>query len=260
MSDEPLLSDPAKADLQGFITTGYGRLPYTAYFFVQVREPEAGRAWLQELLPYVTSAAHRQPSAAEPSHQSGYALNIALTHAGLSAFGLPDAALRTFPREFREGMASASRAHILGDTGASAPENWELGGPNNPPIHLLIIVNATTHTNRAAWCERLRGSLARWSDLVMEPAGSLQLGELPGHGREPFGFVDSVGQPRIRGLKGEGIRTGEFILGYRNEYDYYAAGPAVPTAADPHSVLPPQENPYRRAGYRDLGFNGTYVV
>lgn len=260
MSDEPLLSETAKADLQGFITSGYGRLPFTAYFFVQVRDPGAGRAWLQEVLPYVTSAAGWQPAAAEPADQPAYALNIALTHAGLSALGLPDAALRTFPPEFREGMASTSRAHILGDAGASAPEHWELGGPNNAPLHLLVIINASTHANRAAWCERLRKSLARWSDLVVEPAGSLQLGELPEHGREPFGFADSVGQPRIRGLKGEGIRTGEFILGYRNEYDYYPAGPAVPTAADPDAVLAPQENPYRRAGYRDLGFNGTYVV
>ena len=260
MNDEPLLSKSDKADLQGFVTGGYGRLPYTAYLFVQIRDPLAGRAWLREVLPLVTSADAWQPATAETNHRQEYGLNIAITHAGLSALGLPESGLRTFPPEFREGMASPSRAHILGDSGESAPDHWEFGAPYNPPLHVLLILNTTTHEDRTAWCEKLRAGMAQWSDFVVEAAGSPQYGELPAHGREPFGFSDSVGQPRIRGIKGEGVRTGEFILGYINEYSYYPASPAVPTAADPLNVLPAQANPYRRAGYRDLGLNGTYFV
>jgi Dyp-type peroxidase family len=227
--------------------------------FVAIREHAAGRAWLSETLPFVTSAAAWQTATSERTAGQEYGLNLALTHSGLSALGLPESALRTFAPEFREGMASENRAHILGDAGESAPERWELGGPNNPPLHVLLIVNVATATSRAAWCDNLRAGIAHYDGLIVEQASSAQLGELPAHGREPFGFADSVGQPRIRGLKGEGVSTGEFILGYQNEYNYYPAGPAVPLADDPQNVLPDQENPFR-TGYRDLGFNGSYIV
>ena len=66
------------------------------------------------------------------------------------------AALCTFPEEFRAGMAAHIRAHILGDTGASAPSQWELGGPQNAPIHALLIMDAQTEVDLGAWCDEQR--------------------------------------------------------------------------------------------------------
>ncbi len=50
-------------------------------------------------------------------------INIAFSHSGLEALSLHPETLRSFPDVFKEGMAA--RAERLGDTGASAPENWD---------------------------------------------------------------------------------------------------------------------------------------
>jgi deferrochelatase/peroxidase EfeB len=260
MNNAELLSPDAKADIQGFVTSGFGHLPYTAYLFVEIREREAGQGWLRSLLPQITSAASWRSAPVTLKTKPKRALNIAFTFAGLAALGLAEAALRTFPTEFRAGMASADRARILGDTHESAPEQWEIGGPGNPPIHSLLILHAVSRADLDAWCAGLRADWQRWSGLVIEHAGSAQIGERPPYDREPFGFFDSIGQPQIRGIKGEGISTGEFILGYLNEYNYYPASPVVPIANDPENILPTSANPNRERNYRDLGFNGTFIV
>jgi deferrochelatase/peroxidase EfeB len=258
MSDE-LLSPAAKADIQGFVTSGYGHLPHTAYLFIEFRDRLAAQAWLQEQWPHVTSATSWRPQPDAAKAPPPRAFNLAFTAPGLAALGLSTAALNSFPDDFREGMASARRSQILGDSEDSAPDQWELGGPATPPIHLLLILHAATHTDLDGWCKALRDDLARRPGLV-EHTALAQSGYRPSHDREPFGFFDAVGQPRIQGIKGEGIRTGEFILGYRNEYNYYPAGPVVPTAHDPHQLLPVPANPYRQDAYRDLGLNGSFVV
>lgn len=50
-------------------------------------------------------------------------INIAFSFSGLEALNLHPETLRSFPDVFKEGMAA--RAERLGDTGASAPENWD---------------------------------------------------------------------------------------------------------------------------------------
>ena len=50
-------------------------------------------------------------------------INLAFTHSGLQALQLDETTLKSFPDVFKEGMAA--RAERLGDTGASAPENWD---------------------------------------------------------------------------------------------------------------------------------------
>ena len=51
------------------------------------------------------------------------------------ALGVPQETLDSFPPAFQQGMAA--RAEHLGDTGDSAPENWEapLGSPD---VHLAL--------------------------------------------------------------------------------------------------------------------------
>jgi len=50
-------------------------------------------------------------------------INMAFSFSGLDALKLDPATLASFPDVFKEGMAA--RAQRLGDSGASAPENWE---------------------------------------------------------------------------------------------------------------------------------------
>lgn len=261
MTESNLLTPAAKADIQGFLTSGFGHLPHSAYLFVALHERGGARQWLQQLLQHVTTSEswRRQPGA--PKQKPLRTLNVAFTYPGLAALGLSPAALRTFPEEFRLGMAHTSRAHILGDTGASAPANWELGGPQNEPLHALLILNAETEAELATSCDEQRRLLEETAGAVSEQVRSTQHGARSVSGTEHFGFFDGVAQPQIEGIKGEGIRTGEFIFGYQNEYGFFPAGPIVPATDDYQRILPVSANPFHRsAGYRDLGMHGSFVV
>ena len=110
-------------------------MPYSAYLFVEVRDRRRAQAWLQQLCHRSPPSASWRPQAGEAKVKPARTVNIAFTYAGLGALGMAAAALRTFPEEFRVGMAAETRSRILGDTGASAPAQWELGGPQNEPIH-----------------------------------------------------------------------------------------------------------------------------
>ena len=52
----PLLADEILADIQGFITSGYGHLSHAAYLFVQIHDVEQGQRWLARLAPEITSS------------------------------------------------------------------------------------------------------------------------------------------------------------------------------------------------------------
>ena len=41
-------------------------------------------------------------------------------------------------------MAHGERSKVLGDTGESAPEGWEVGGPNTPDVHVLLMLYAVS--------------------------------------------------------------------------------------------------------------------
>jgi hypothetical protein len=100
-------------DIQGNVLHGYGkRLPLARYVPVHVPYPAAGRALLQALVPNVTRAVQWKEA-------PGRALNIAVSHLGLRALGVPAALREQFPPEFRDGMAA--RWERLGDAGAGAP-------------------------------------------------------------------------------------------------------------------------------------------
>ena len=79
--------------------------------------------------------------------------------------------------------------------------------------------------------------------------------------RSLFGFHDGLAQPRIRGVDGRGVATGEFILGYENHYGLIPPTPVVPRDLDPSEILPPLSNPYHSMeSLADLGKNGSYLV
>ena len=89
----------------------------------------------------------------------------------------------------------------------------------------------------------------------------MQTGYRPDGDHEPFGFHDGIAQPSIAGITGDGVPTGEFILGYPNHFQIIPPTPVVPAELDRDAVLPPLANPYHASQpLRDLGLNGSYVV
>src|SRR5262249_28992793 len=94
---------------------------------------------------------------------------------------------------------------------------------------------------------------------------------------EPFGYVDGVSQPIIRGLgdvpagqRDQVVGPGEFILGYPDTQDFVPPSPTVPVRKDPANILPPApltagrppdaSGPARLGERRDLGRNGSFLV
>ncbi|HET9832092.1 MAG TPA: hypothetical protein VFP91_10295, partial [Vicinamibacterales bacterium] len=248
------------ADIQGFITSGYGHLSYAAYLFLQFREAARARRWLSRVAPAITSARTWPVDAIGKKIKPPVALNIAFSAAGISALGVPPEVLCTFPPEFQEDIATPDRSRVLGDTEESNPAQWELGGPATPAAHALLFVYAESETALAAASQRQRTLFAESEGGVVELSGSMQSGHRPDDEREPFGFHDGIAQPQIAGIPGDGVPTGEFILGYPNHFQLMPPTPVVPATLDQGGILPSLNNPYHSAQLKDLGRNGSYVV
>jgi Dyp-type peroxidase family len=257
----PLLAEEVLADIQGFITSGYGHLSHAAYLFVQIHDPEQGQRWLARLAPEITSS---RPWPVGPNGQKvkpPVAVNVAFSAGGLAAIGLPPAVMSTFSAEFQEGVAHPLRSKVIGDTEESDPAQWEIGGTARPPIHAVLVVHAASEAGLEAACGALRARLGDEGRGVSELPESMQRGYRPHGDHEPFGFHDGIAQPSIAGVSGDGVPTGEFILGYPNHFQIIPPGPVVPAELDRHAVLPPLGNPYHASRQlRDLGINGSYIV
>jgi Dyp-type peroxidase family len=229
-------------DIQGIAVHGYQHLDHARFLFLRVIDRRGAAAWLQTIVPSVASARHRLPSEPKPSAHA----NVALTAAGLRALGLTAEAMASFPREFIVGMAHPDRARVLGDSGESAPERWEVGGPSNREVHVLLLLYAVD----AAALDAVTTSL--WSDH----SGGLEevfRQESVRHGpQEPFGFRDGISQPAIEGVSrkvmpGQSVvKAGEFVLGYDDEYGVQSPVPTVT----------------KNGAHADAAFgrNGTFLV
>ncbi len=80
--------------------------------------------------------------------------------------------------------------------------------------------------------------------------------------KEHFGFRDGISQPTIigsgvEGLKIDNIKPGEFVLGYRNEYNVHPDTPLIKEEQGNMSLLPTDPD---GSDLKDLGRNGTYFV
>lgn len=255
------LTDDVLADIQGFIVSGYGHLSHAAYLFIQCQDSGQAQRWLGRLAPAITTARPWPTAPNGEKMKPSVTLNIAFTVDGLAAIGVPPQVLCTFPREFQEGIASPDRSRVLGDTEESDPVEWELGGTGKPPIHAVLVVHAASEVGLEAACRVQRTLLNDAAGGVVELRGSMQSGHRPDGDREPFGFHDGMAQPSIAGLTGDGVPTGEFILGYQNHFQIIPPTPVVPAELDRGAVLSPLANPYHASQQlRDLGLNGSYVV
>jgi deferrochelatase/peroxidase EfeB len=158
-------------------------------------------------------------------------------------------------------MTRQTRSRLLGDTEESAPEKWEFGGSAQTPIHAVVIVHAVSEAALDRASEAQRALLADTAGGVSELAGTMQIGYRPDADHEPFGFHDGRLCDAVAGIAGEGVPTGEFILGYPNHYGFVPPGPVVPREFDADGLLPTLDNPYHAQGsLHDLGLNGSYVV
>ena len=187
------------------------------YEFLSFKDPAGARTWLAEILPKVQSAKAMRESVNKEKRW----VTIAFTWNGLRALGVDEAALATFPQEFRDGMVA--RARMLGDTGANAPVHW-VDKTASPDLHAIAILFARDANER----ERCAIDHAK---LIAECKGVEVLSTLDVEATPPFeyahdhfGYRDRLSQPVIEGSgdeptpgSGAPLKAGEFILGYPDE-------------------------------------------
>lgn len=220
-------------DIQGIIVRGYSDLPAAVFLLIGIKEREAAKHWLKALVPEITTGVQKPTNAA---------INIALTLEGLKVLGLTETALDSFPMELQDGMTTKHKQQFLGDYGTSDPNNWEWGRKDTTPVHLLLMLYAADDQELNKQYTKYKQQLESNGLQEIKKLETATLVER----KEHFGFHDGISQPVIRGLSKEEVpnntlNAGEFILGYKNEYDQY-----------PESPVDNAKN--------DLGKNGSYLV
>jgi Dyp-type peroxidase family len=249
----------ASPDIQGLVVSAYRHLPRAAYILLRITDPAAARAYLRDTIPQITGAQGKQDRA----------LNLALGYGGLARLGLHPDDLSTFPAAFQEGMASARRSRILGDTGRSAPQHWDWGGEGRE-VDILELVFAPDDTRLADLLGEREAARSRFGGL--EQVGETLRTSPQQDNREHFGFNDGIAVPAVEGFPGEGqkerstssepLKPGEFVLGYPDDYGRPAIGPTVDPSRDrdQHEPLPDAPAQSRSRPLRHLGMNGSYLA
>ena len=232
-------------DIQGVVASGYGHLPHATYLLFAIDQPHAAAGWLSRLADSVTTAQRRAERRS---------IAVALTASGLAAAGLAEHVRDRFALEFNEGMTEdAHRRRILGDVGPSAPEGWLWGGPETREVDILLMLfGDSEHALDALAKEHVED--AKGVTLVQQLCASSEA-------FDHFGFRDGISQPFVAGLRAgpqaQTVQTGEFLLGYPNEYRQYTYRPLISPQEDPNDLL---ADDAAGSGLRDLGRNGTYLV
>jgi len=245
-------------DVQGIVLRGYGHLPDLAFVLLSAGDRSGARAWLASLLPEVTSVSRATGSSA---------VNVAFTHSGLAALGLPREALAGFRREFREdALPDDHRDRILGDRGDSSPARWAWGGSHRDAIHVALMLYADG--TEGALERACRDHAARFGAAGLREVARVDTRMLPGQ-KEHFGFRDGISQPCIRndnpsheqvevlapGPSQNTVQAGEFLYGYVNESGEVPEIGQVDRRLDPAGILLRDTS-----GRADFGRNGTYLV
>jgi putative iron-dependent peroxidase len=245
MKSAPILSKQLD-DIQGMLRSGYGWLKTSRFWLLTIRDgrEDEARAWLATLLKkeLIVSAKRVGKAKDDPVTE---AVAIAFSYSGLTKLGCVETGAHPFPTPFQSGMGSKLRAALLNDN----PREWRWtdveDGADRQTVHILV----------AQWLTR---------DVTPKmpdpPPGVFTIGMVDNHKNsfrkpegeaeeklhEPFGFRDGLAQPVIRGLRDAGgetprqakhhagalyddrvVEPGEFILGYRNEYDELTYCPNV---------------------------------
>jgi deferrochelatase/peroxidase EfeB len=260
-------------EIQSLVFGGLGFLKYaTCIGFALDDDRGHAREWLGDVCGHVSFGDGRK--------LGDCAIILALAAPALAKLQLAADALATFPPAFLEGMASASRSRILGDDLQNAPSGWEWGG-SQAPVDGVLLLYGKDQEALAKTRQEIEDSLRIHRHRTVMEVPFVDLPEKTATDQEirlaklePFGFVDGVSQPAIRGsykaLRGADpihiVEAGEFILGYPDNRGNLPAGPTLAAIHDPGNALPiaaSSQHGFARPivnDDRDLGRNGSFLA
>jgi Dyp-type peroxidase family len=252
-SQEPVL---AIDQIQGNILAGFTK-DFQTLIFLHINEAEDFKAWLAAQIDFIATTAEvlafnrlfkeiRTRRKRESNTVKATWTNIAFSFQGIRVL-IGGAKARKFSdRAFKAGLAAHSES--LGDPRDAenlegSPRNWVVGGTDNRPAHVVLIVASDDREDMLSEVERIEESLRnfRRSDGTSAPSGAYVVFKEEGanlppplSGHEHFGFLDGVSQPGVRGRISE----------------------------DPHDVLTLRQNPKDRNQGKpgqDLLWPGEFV-
>jgi Dyp-type peroxidase family len=182
---------------------------------VEVEDSSGARASLRRLISRVTFADEVEEQIRTRAKDGQVSLNIAFSAAGLSALGISADRMTDFSREFREGIVTPHRQRILGDLEGSRsdPLRWLWGGPQNPPVHGLLMFFAPDEPSLDSFVDDVLSGING-----VRIVRTVQTVSIVGT-REHFGFRDAIASPWVEGLhrprkEQDRIATGEVLLGH----------------------------------------------
>lgn len=275
-------------DIQTIVFSGVPKLRQSACQIVKFPKDapqQRIRDWIAEMGAHLTTGKHAP---------AGRACFMAFSHEGLGRLGLRtsmathtspnrpapnkpvDSVNGDFAAAFKLGMDHATRSNVLFDKGDNAPDKWLWGGRSSPAgaadAVVLIYWNGPEGDD-GDYPGELRKTIEKHG---LEAGPIIHMAKMKdGPFKEPFGWVDGISQPRMRGVDPQPLKDplntvepGEFVLGYRDDRGYFPATALVPAEDDPNNLLPLP--PHRQPGnypdfseqcpMRDFGRNGSYLV
>src|SRR5450755_1218333 len=208
------------ADIQGFILRGY-RMPMVRHFLLTVGVPAAARKLLGRLVsdeesdvPQITTAEDWHVGfspgpgdnpADPPRHKPDYCLNLGITWPGLIALEIKDRVPTLAFKSFGAFIAGAAeRAQLVGDTGASAPQNW-IDAFGKGSDHVLVTLHAISPEAMTSYSDRLSALFAEgdaFREIWRQDGMALMEmrdGEPVSTFKVHFGYTDGISMTTIRG-------------------------------------------------------------
>jgi deferrochelatase/peroxidase EfeB len=207
-------------DIQGLILRGY-RMPMVRHFLLRVGAPSEARKLLGRFVsgdesdaPQITTAEDwhvgfepgpgDNPSDA-PRRKPDYCLNLGVTWPGLVALEIKDRVPTLSFKSFGAfTTGAAERAKLVGDTGPSAPENWD-GAFGRGGDHVLVTLHAISPEALTSYSDRLsalftEGGAFReiWrcdGTALMEMKDGKPIPTFKVH----FGYTDGISITTVRG-------------------------------------------------------------
>ena len=245
------------SEIQAYLFKDYKEMGCSKYYLLRVNEATAAKRFLASVADSITHAK-------TAIHETCF--NIGFTSSGLTALGYNhEENMHSFSREFREGMVTPHRQRLLGDFDSSDPARWQWGGPNNEQVDLILMVFGKNESIAENYFQELKQKF----EPGFAVAHILNGKPLP-NDREHFGFREGISQPVIKGSEvppagnNNDINPGEFVMGYKNEYDVFPDAPLLKVPQGKPELLPDNPDGYEDAStqkpFKDIGRNGTYFV